>query len=53
MVAKCYFGDEYATQDFISWCRDVAESHPLPVGNQWLVCNERSEKFAMGVNYDR
>lgn len=31
------------------WEKEVAESHPLPDGKQWMVCNEESKHFVMAV----
>ena len=33
-----------------AWEKEIAESHPLPEGAQWFICNEKDEHFVMAVD---
>lgn len=37
-------------EEMQEWQKDVAESHPLPEGKQWLICNEKSRHFVMAAD---
>jgi len=37
-------------EEMQKWEKEVAESHPLTEGKQWLICNEKSRYFEVCKN---
>ena len=35
--------------DLRAWHKEVMESHPLPEGKQWMICNKCSKYFVKTI----
>ena len=41
--------DIRAESEYRKWVKEITQTHPLPDGASWRVCNELSEYFVMAV----